>query len=171
MLRNNGKFRFSVFLQEFGEIWKALFKFSGLHKAEAPLIKELNELYERRLAGEDSEVVDLLKLMIDRNSRSEEEKKISQQEIVENCFAVLLGGYDTSSTSLSYCTYLLASHPEVQERLYQEIKEVEQVIDKIDIIIIIDNHSQDLDYDAIFGMKYLDAVYKESLRLYPPVFQ
>ena len=41
--------------------------------------------------------------------------------IVSNCYAFLLAGYETSSTALAYASWLLAKHPEVQERLHDEI--------------------------------------------------
>ena len=41
--------------------------------------------------------------------------------IVSNCYAFLLAGYETTSTALAYAAWLLAKHPEVQERLHDEI--------------------------------------------------
>lgn len=37
---------------------------------------------------------------------------------------MLLAGYETTSTALSYTTHLLAEHPDVQERLHDEIIDV-----------------------------------------------
>ena len=33
----------------------------------------------------------------------------------------MLAGYETTSTTLSYCTYVLAKHPEEQQKLVDEI--------------------------------------------------
>jgi len=41
--------------------------------------------------------------------------------IVLNCHAFLLAGYETTSTALAYSCHLLASHPDVQEKLYEKI--------------------------------------------------
>jgi cytochrome P450 family 6 len=38
-----------------------------------------------------------------------------------NAFVLLTAGVETTSTSLAYCTYRLASHPVVQENIYKEI--------------------------------------------------
>ncbi|CAI2353301.1 unnamed protein product [Caenorhabditis sp. 36 PRJEB53466] len=146
-----------LFLQEFGSVWKYLYRFSGMAKPEKPLVQGLYDLYQRRMRGESSESVDLLNLMIQRNKRKQNaDQKISEEEIVGNCFAVLLGGYDTSSTALTFLIYLLSKHPDVQEKLFEEIQNVKETCG--------------INHDSIFGMKYLDAVYKESLRLYPPVY-
>ncbi|UMM21780.1 hypothetical protein L5515_003313 [Caenorhabditis briggsae] len=80
---------------------------------------------------------------------------MTKKEVIENCFAFLLAGYETTSTAMTYCSYLLAKYPEIQKKLWQEIKLVK--------------NEGTLDYDSIHSMKYLDAVYKETLRYYPPV--
>ena len=52
--------------------------------------------------------------------------------------------------------HLLALHPEVQEKLRNEVTEARA-------------KQGDLDYDALMGLPYLDAVCRETLRVYPPV--
>ena len=49
------------------------------------------------------------------------EEVISDQRIAAYAADFLLAGYDTTSNLLSYTSYLLALHPEVQERLQSEI--------------------------------------------------
>ena len=43
--------------------------------------------------------------------------------IISNCYAFLLAGYETTSTALAYAAWMLAKHPEVQEKLHDEIFE------------------------------------------------
>jgi len=50
-------------------------------------------------------------------------KGLTDQEIVAHSTSFLIVGYDTTSNALSFTSYLLALHPEVQERLSREIEE------------------------------------------------
>jgi hypothetical protein len=43
------------------------------------------------------------------------------QEMVSNAVVFVLAGYETTSTALSYAAHELASHPEVQRRLQEEL--------------------------------------------------
>lgn len=59
---------------------------------------------------------------------------------------------DTTSGALSRTLYLLANHPEVQEKLRREIVEARA-------------ESGDIGYDELVALPYLDAVCREVLRL------
>ncbi len=63
---------------------------------------------------------------------------------------------DTTSSMLTRTFHLLAQHPAIQEKLRAEIVEA---------------HSGEatMDYDALNKLPYLDAICRETLRLYPPV--
>ena len=43
------------------------------------------------------------------------------QEIKENLTLFMLAGYETTSTALAYICYILAKHPEEQQKLIEEI--------------------------------------------------
>ena len=45
------------------------------------------------------------------------------QEIQGQCFLFLLAGYETTSTLLAFVAYRLVIHPELQEKIYTEIKQ------------------------------------------------
>uniref|UniRef100_A0A914X045 Cytochrome P450 n=1 Tax=Plectus sambesii TaxID=2011161 RepID=A0A914X045_9BILA len=81
-------------------------------------------------------------------------KKLTTQEIVGQLTLFLVAGYDTTSNSLSYITYELATHPEVQEKLRAEIDEV-------------CSGSAEITYEQVSKLKYAEQVIKETLRLYP----
>ena len=49
---------------------------------------------------------------------------LSHEEVLSNLFLFLLAGYDTTSGTLSFLLYNLAVHPEIQEKLAQEIEDV-----------------------------------------------
>ena len=46
---------------------------------------------------------------------------LTEDDIVIDCFSLLAAGYETTSSTLAFATYLLAVHPEAQERLSDEI--------------------------------------------------
>ena len=63
--------------------------------------------------------------MIDASIDDEEgsggKKTLTDNEIVGNALTFILAGYDTTASTLSYTSYLLALNPQIQERLQQEI--------------------------------------------------
>ncbi len=60
--------------------------------------------------------------MIDA-SDSETQKGLEKGEIIADCVGFILAGYETTSTALTFATYLLAANPEAQERLANDIHE------------------------------------------------
>ena len=60
--------------------------------------------------------------MIDATD-SETRKGLEDGEIVADSVGFMLAGYETTSTTLAFATYLLAANPEAQERLANEIHE------------------------------------------------
>lgn len=67
-------------------------------------------------------------------------------------------GHDTTSAAVSWCLFLMASNPEIQERAFQEIYG-----------IMGDNCKRAPTMNEANDMKYLECCIKEALRLYPSV--
>jgi cytochrome P450 family 9 len=67
-------------------------------------------------------------------------------DLAAQVFLFLLAGFDTASTLLCFATHLLATHPNVQSRLQEEID------------MTLDKDGGNLTYEAVHGMKYLDVV-------------
>ncbi|GFQ99655.1 cytochrome P450 3A4 [Trichonephila clavata] len=88
--------------------------------------------------------------------KSVTKKNLSLDELVAQCVIFFLAGYDTTASTLSFASYLLALNPECQEKLHNEIVEA------------VNNSNGVLTYEAIQNMKYLDNVISETLRLLPP---
>ena len=65
---------------------------------------------------------DLLQLMIDA-ADGDTAEKLETGEIIADSVGFILAGYETTSTAITFATYLLATHPEVQERLANKIHE------------------------------------------------
>lgn len=84
-------------------------------------------------------------------------KTLSLDELTAQAFVFWLAGFETSSTTMSFCLYEIAKHPEIQRKVQAEIDEV------------LAKNGGNLTYDSINEMKYLEACIDESLRKYPPV--
>ena len=76
---------------------------------------------------------DFLQLMIDAGTEEEEEdveyrdqsttqrRPLTNGEIASYCTTFLLAGYETTANTLAFTAYLLATNPEVQDKLCDEI--------------------------------------------------
>lgn len=78
-----------------------------------------------------------------------ERQEITDQQIREEVDTFMFEGHDTTSSALSFALYLLSRNEKCQELAYEEAVEFE-------------GREQE-------NMKYLEAVIKETLRLYPSV--
>ena len=48
---------------------------------------------------------------------------VEEDEIVSHCLNFLMAAYDTTSLTLTCCSYLLATHPQVQDKLCAQMDE------------------------------------------------
>ncbi|KAK6239961.1 hypothetical protein QUC31_005430 [Theobroma cacao] len=77
----------------------------------------------------------------------------------------IIAGKDTTATTLSWFIYMLCKHPDVQEKVAQEVKkatDTKEVKDFSEFAAI-------LSEEALGKMHYLHAALTETLRLYPSV--
>ncbi|XP_058425193.1 cytochrome P450 3A12-like [Diceros bicornis minor] len=120
-------------------------------------IKSVKRMKESRLKDKEKRV-DFLQLMINSQNSKELDthKALSDLELVAQSIIFIIAGYETTSSSLSFLMYLLATHPDVQQKLQEEIDAT------------FPNKAPPT-YDALVQMEYLDMVFNESLRLFPIV--
>ncbi|KAK9884821.1 hypothetical protein WA026_009048 [Henosepilachna vigintioctopunctata] len=90
---------------------------------------------------------------------SEEENRITLQEIAAQAFIFFEAGFETSATTMTFCLYELSKNKSIQEKLRGEIKKV------------LAKHDNKLTYDATMDMDYLERIIHETLRKYPPVIR
>jgi cytochrome P450 len=88
------------------------------------------------------------------SSMSEDEKEVL---IISQTLILFMAGFDTTSSTLALVMHFLATNPESQDKLYQEIRNA-----------IDDNDGQEdkMDYNSLNGLQYTENVIMESLRCY-----
>ncbi|RPD74067.1 cytochrome P450 [Lentinus tigrinus ALCF2SS1-7] len=126
--------------------------------------KEIYEARKRALEQGDEAVVaqqigegkDLMSILLRANMNAAEEDRLPEEELLGQMSTFIFAAMDTTSNALAMTLFLLAQHPEVQEKLRQEILEAS-------------NGGGDLGYDTLVSLPYLDAVCRETLRLYAPI--
>ncbi|KIP07530.1 hypothetical protein PHLGIDRAFT_414123 [Phlebiopsis gigantea 11061_1 CR5-6] len=101
---------------------------------------------------------DLMGVLLRANMEASEEDRLPEEEIIAQMSSFTFAGTDTTSNGIARIVHLLCLHPEVQERLRKEIVEARSA-----------NGGHDISYDELVELPYLDAICRETLRLYPPV--
>ncbi|KAL1768486.1 cytochrome P450 3A31, partial [Sigmodon hispidus] len=121
--------------------------------------KFVDQMRENRLDSKQEEKLDCFLLMMNTHSNSkdkESHKALSDMEIIAQSVLFIIAGYDTTSSTLAFTLYLLATHPDVQKKLQEEIDTA------------LPNKAPP-NYDTVMELEYLDMVLNETLRLYPIV--
>ncbi|XP_075831507.1 cytochrome P450 3A6-like [Microtus pennsylvanicus] len=116
----------------------------------------VNKAKNDRLKDNQEHRVDFLQLMMNSQDLKDVKyhKALSDMEIMAQSITFIFAGYDTTSTTLSFIMYLLATHPDVQKKLQHEI----------DLAL---PKKAPATYEALLEMEYLDMVVSEAMRLYP----
>uniref|UniRef100_A0A8P4JX13 unspecific monooxygenase n=1 Tax=Dicentrarchus labrax TaxID=13489 RepID=A0A8P4JX13_DICLA len=119
----------------------------------------LQKIKSNRETSKQKSRVDFLQLMIDSQKNNdlsgvEQDKGLNDHEILSQAMIFIFAGYETSSSSLTFLAYNLATNPAVMKRLQQEIDSTFP-------------NKAPIEYQALMQMEYLDSVINESLRLYP----
>lgn len=98
---------------------------------------------------------DFLSLMMNATDKASGEK-LSDINIRYQILTFLIAGHETTSGLLSFAFYLLATHPQVLEKAYQEVEEV-----------LGNDLSLKPTYQQIQSLRYIPQILLETLRLYP----
>ncbi len=78
-------------------------------------------------------------------------ERFGTEEMVDQVAIFFLAGHETSASALSWALYLLATHPEVQEQVAAEAV------------------TMTADFASLSRLRLTRDVFREALRLYPPV--
>lgn len=75
----------------------------------------------------------------------EKHKKMTLNEICAQTFVFFAAGFETSSSTLSFCLYELAKNHKIQQRVHEEIDQ------------ILGQHDGKITYESVLKMKYLET--------------
>ncbi|TBU38974.1 cytochrome P450, partial [Dichomitus squalens] len=111
---------------------------------------------DEALAHQVGEGKDIMSILLKANMTAMDTEKLTDEEVIAQMSVLMLAGMDTTSNALSRTLELLAQNPDTQTKLRSEILDAR-------------NGESTIDYDDLVKLPYLDAVCRETLRLYAPV--
>lgn len=112
----------------------------------------VEKIYNSRLNQTDSPSKDMLDLLMKAVDSEGENKKLTRDQIWDQILSFLIAGHETTALTMSWFFYLLASHPDVQEKIANECK---------------NNQYQFENSLSLSQYPYLMAAINETMRLYP----
>ncbi|WOL05715.1 Cytochrome P450 [Canna indica] len=104
----------------------------------------------------------LSRFLVEREKNPDELSYKYLRDIILN---FVIAGRDTSAGTLSWFFYMLCKHPDVQEKVAQEVAGAMDITDEVAMA----EFSARLTEEALNKMQYLHATLTETLRLYPAV--
>jgi cytochrome P450 len=107
---------------------------------------------QRRRAGSQGD--DLLGRLL--AARDDQGVRMTDVQLRDEVATMFLAGHETTALALSYALWLLARHPGVQAKLHEELARV------------LGGRRPTL--CDVASLTYTDAVVREAMRLYPPVY-
>jgi len=97
---------------------------------------------------------DIMSILMTANVGAAEEDRLSEYELISQMATIIFAAMDTTSNAVSRILHLLAERPNIQERLRREI--------------VAAHEGGEFSYDELMQLPFLDAVCRETLRVYPP---
>lgn len=138
---------------------KALwFSLSGQVKKHVKLADENNRIIkeiigERSSSNEDFN--DLLNMLMETRYEDTGES-MTMQQLIDEIKILFIAGHETTANALTFTLHFLGSNPDVQQKVFDEIAEVESQTDNV--------------IEQLQKMPYINVVLNESMRLYPPAW-
>lgn len=115
--------------------------------------KLLNDIIQERVDSE-LEKDDLLDMLL--KARYEDGSAMSREQLIDEVLILFTAGHETTANALSFALFLLAKHPEIQDKLFKEVQNID---------------FENTDLMSLLGqLKYTKQCIEEAMRLYPPVY-
>uniref|UniRef100_A0A336KET5 CSON008717 protein n=1 Tax=Culicoides sonorensis TaxID=179676 RepID=A0A336KET5_CULSO len=150
-----------------------IFRLSPLYKEHRDSIKIVNEVVDKVIEQRREKLLTEKNNNFDVNSDSStkqrpalldillqaqiDENPLTNENIRHEVITFMFAGHESTAGTLFFTSYLIAKHPEVQQKLVKEIQ-----------MNSLDKDSHPLKIRDLNALPYMDNVIKEALRLYPP---
>lgn len=104
---------------------------------------------------EDRDVINGKKalIFIENLLKQTDGEMLSKTDIMNELKLIMVAGFETTASTMSFALLLLAQHPDVQQKVFDEIMTVVP--------------TGDVQFNDCPKLEYLDRVIKETLRLFP----
>lgn len=116
------------------------------------VVRETVEMREKNNISRN-DFMDLLIKLKNKQDDSDGLGALTIEEVAAQAFAFFLAGFETSSTTMTFCLYELAVNPDIQEKARQEARKV------------IERHGGEFNYEAMTDMHYIDQVINGKCKL------
>lgn len=113
----------------------------------------LNIINQRRQSKEQFN--DLLTMLMEVEDADTAER-MTDTQLRDEVITIFLAGHETTASALAFTFYELAKHPEIKQRVTDEVNAV--------------LGSGPLTYEGLHRLDYTTRVIKEAMRLYPPAW-
>jgi cytochrome P450 len=105
---------------------------------------------QHRARGDDQgDLLSMLLLAADENG-----ERMTDQQVRDEAMTIFIAGHETTANAMTWTLYLLAQHPDVEQKLHEEVDTLGAAPTMHDLA----------------RLPYTDMIIKESMRLYPPAW-
>jgi len=118
------------------------------------LLKETKASLADDKGSKSSRRKDVLSILAQANTIETETLQMSDEEVMAQIPTFIIAGHETTSITMSWALFALTQNKDAQTKLREEVSNLS---------------TENPSMDDLNGFPYLDAVVRETLRLYPPV--
>lgn len=123
-------------------------------RSAAEMRRQIGIMIDDRIADDREGISDIAGDIIAAIDQSDG-SAFSRDELIDQIGVFFLAGHETTAGALAWALYILANQPDAADRIRDETRRVGGV--------------DALNIDAVKRLEFTKAVFKETLRLYPPL--